>query len=295
MKLKNNYLPYIFMAPALILLFFFFALPFISTVLIGFTDFNGFSWNMKFVGMANFINIFRESEVLSSLKNTVLFTVLTLLFQIPLGLLLAVLLNRNIFGRDVFRAIFFLPAMISSVALSSIWGLIFNPNLGTIVTVAKFLGWDWLADIRWLADPGLVMYSISAVNVWIFSGWCMVIFLAGLQSIPQEMLESADLDGATPVRKLWHITLPMLAPATTINVVMVTIGGLKVFDLPLIMTNGGPGHASETLTMTIINNSFALSKVGYGAALSILMLIFILLFTYFQNKFLGRAEEATEY
>jgi raffinose/stachyose/melibiose transport system permease protein len=290
--MKPKYLPYVFMSPAILLLLFVYGGPIIAVFLLSLTDWNGISRTMNFIGLDNFIALASEKGFSISLQNTFLFLILTMVFQNLLALLMAVLLNSTLFGKSFFRTLFFLPSTISIVAIGLIWTLIFDPINGPIVYVANALGWESLANIKWLGNPDIVMYSIAFVNIWQWAGWNMVVYIAGLQSIPAESYESASIDGASFFAKLKYITIPMLAPAITINVVMTTIGGLKVFDLPFVMTGGGPGRASETLAMTIINNSFSLNKMGYGSAMSLILFILILLVTLIQNKVLSRAEEA---
>jgi raffinose/stachyose/melibiose transport system permease protein len=290
--MKPKYLPFLFMAPAVLMLLFVYGGPVLAVFFLSITDWNGISQTMNIIGLDNFVSLLSEKDFFLSLKNTALFLIITMIFQNLLALLIAILLNNKFIGRDFFRTLLFLPSTISIVAIGLIWTLIFDPINGPIVEIAEALGLDALADIKWLGDPKVVMYTIAFVNIWQWAGWNMVIYLAGLQSIPAEYYEAASIDGANFFSKLRHITIPMLAPSITINVVMTTIGGLKVFDLPYVMTGGGPGRASETLAMTIINNSFSLNKMGYGSAMSLVLFALILLVTIIQNKVLSKSEEA---
>jgi raffinose/stachyose/melibiose transport system permease protein len=292
--MKAKYLPYMFMAPALILLLFVYGSSILGAVFLSFTDWNGIDPVIRFVGLGNFVSMFSGTSFVIPLKNTLLFLVLTLILQNALALFMALLLNNKFFGRDLFRMLFFLPSTISMIAIGLAWTLIFDPINGSIVHIANMLSLHAIADIQWLGSPNLVMYCIAFVNIWQWAGWNMVIYLAGLQAIPTEIYEAVSIDGASALARLRYITIPMLAPAITINVIMTTIGGLKVFDLPFIMTGGGPGQASETLTMTIVENAFSLNKMGYGSAMSLVLFIMILLVTVIQNKVLGKAEEAVQ-
>jgi raffinose/stachyose/melibiose transport system permease protein len=293
--MRSRYMPYAFLAPSILLLLFIFAGPFLAVTLLSFTDWDGLSWSMKFIGLKNYAAIFTEREAVDSLSNTILFLVLTVVLQNLFALLAAVVLTGKVFGKTFFRAVYFMPSIISIIAIGAVWSMIFDPISGPYVYVLEHLGLQSLADMRWLADPKLVMFAIVFVNVWQWAGWNMVVYLAGLQGIPSELYEAASIDGAGAFGRFRFITFPLLAPAITINIVMTTIGGIKVFELPFVMTGGGPGHASETIAITIIRNSFALNKVGYGSAMSLILVVFILAVTFIQNKVLSKAEEATEF
>jgi len=282
------------MLPSLILIGFIYIGPLLYTIFLSSTDWNGISRSFNFVGFNNFIGIFKNKDFLLPLSNTFIFAIATLIFQNLIALVFAVLLNENFRGRNVFRTIFFMPVVITTVAIGWIWRLIFNPFYGPIAYVGKFFGIGFLTDIRWLADSRIVLYSIILVNIWQWFGWNMVIYLAGLQAIPEELYEASNIDGASFFAKFRYITIPLLIPAITINLIMTTIGGLRIFDLPFIMTGGGPGHASETFVMKIIRSTFRDNRVGFGAALSVILVILIFIISIIQNRYLTRAEESVE-
>jgi len=178
------------------------------------------------------------------------------------------------------------------VAVAMVFSIIFDPINGPITTIANSIGWQWLADVRFLANPNLVMNSLIMVNVWQWTGWNMVIYLAGHQAIPQELYEAGAIDGTSGWQKFRYITLPLLAPAITTNIVLSSMGALKVFDLPYALTGGGPGYFSEVLTMSIVRNMGTLNKAGLAAAMSILLAVMILAITFAQNRVLSKQEEA---
>ena len=291
--MKKKMLPYLFMLPAILVLVFIYAGPVIGILFFSITDWNGVSFAFDFVGLKNYGNLFREKDLINAISNTLEFFILTFIFQNILALFVAVLLNKRFFGRNALRTVFFMPATISVIAVGLIWSLIFDPVSGAINVAANAFGWDWLAGVRFLGNTKIVMKAIAFVNIWQWAGWNMVIYIAGLQGIAPEYYEAARIDGAGDGKAFFHITLPLLAPAITINMVMTTIGGLKVFDLPFAMTGGGPGHASETFAMTIVKNSFSLYKAGYGCAMSVVMFVVILIITVIQNTVMSKMEERT--
>lgn len=287
---KATMLPYLFIFPASVLFLFVYAGPMVATFILGFTDWNGIAPTFEFVGLKNYIKIFTNSNLQEPLFNTLQFTIFTVVIQGALALVLAVALNKSFRGRNFFRTVFFLPCVVSMVAIGYAWSLIFNPVMGPIGKLADMMNWEWLASIKWLSDPDIVLYSIILVNVWQWTGYSMVIYLAGLQSIPQQLYEAAAIDGASRVQQFFKITFPLIVPSITITTVLSTMGGLKAFDLMYVMTNGGPGHASQTFAMASVDAFFKQKDAGLGSALAFLMFLMILLVSYLQNKLLSKWE-----
>ena len=281
-----------FLAPAVIMLLFIYGFPLLFNVIISFTNWTGIGWDMKFVGLNNYINIFTNKATFTVLGNNVKFLVGTVALQNGFALWLSTWLVQNFRGRNFFRSMFFMPVLMPMVAVALIFGIMLDPLNGPIAYFAQAVGWDWLADMRFLGDPKIVMMTLVWINVWQWTGWNIVVYLAGHQAIPQEIYESSALDGASGWTKFRYITLPMLAPSITINLVLTTMGALKVFDLPYALTKGGPGNYSTTLTMEIVRNTGMLNKAGLAAAMSILLAAIILCVTFAQNKALSKQEEA---
>ena len=289
---RINWAGGLFIAPAAFMLIFVYAIPLLFNLVVSFTDWTGIGWGMKFIGIRNYIDIFTDRVIITVLGNNLQFLVGTVVLQNIFALWLSTWLVRKFWGRNFFRSLFFLPAVIPIVAVAMVFGIFFDPVNGPIVQYAKMLDWDWLASMRFLGNPDIVMNTIIAVNVWQWTGWNMIIYLAGHQSIPNEIYESGVIDGANGWQKFRHLTLPLLAPAITINMVMTTMGALRVFDLPYALTSGGPGYASETFIMSIVRTTFRLSNVGLGAAMSIFLAAVILAITLVQSFFLVKREEA---
>ena len=287
----NKILPYLFLLPAVLFIALVFVLPFIAGVFISLTDWNGIARSFHFVGVANYISIFKGSSAIDSLLNNFKYFIFIVILQNIFALLIALLLNSNLKGKNFLRATVFLPSVIATVGIGFTWSLIFNPSIGIIPLLFNFLHIPGIQDFTWLGDFHWALYLIAIVSVWQWTGWNMVIYLAGMQTIPQDLYEACNVDGARGMQKFFHITIPMLAPAFTINLVMSTIGALKFFDLPYVMTQGGPGHSSETMAITIYYAAFHVNKVGYGTALSMVLFAFITIVAIVQTTYLRKVEE----
>ena len=290
-RMTSALLPYLFVAPALFMLLLVYGGPTIATVVLSFSNWDGVSRHFDFVGVRNFTTMLSDMEARTSLRNTLVFSVVTVVVQNVVALLLALALNTRLRGRTFFRSVFFMPSTISLVAVALAWSIIFDPVNGPLPHVLQGLGLGALANVQWLADPNVVLYTICFVNIWQWTGWNMVFYLAGLQGIPKDLYEAARIDGASRLAIFRRITLPLLASTVTINLVFATIGGLKVFELPFIMTNGGPGFSSQTLTMTILNNFFTNNQAGYASALSLILIALTIIIVAVQRRALAGAEE----
>lgn len=263
------------------------ALIYVPTLLGGFyafTDWAGIGgWN--WVGLENFRTIFQSSELLGSLYHTLFLAFGFLVLTNVLGMLMALALNRNLKTRYLLRALAFMPVVLAPIAVSYVWSFIFafsgplNEGLGAIG-----LG-SWQHD--WLAEPKLALYCVLAVMVWQNTGFVMVIYLAGLATVPVELEEAAALDGAGRLNRFWHITLPSIRPSVSIATTLMLIQGLRVFDQIMALTGGGPAGATQTLATEIYQQTIVFGKFGFGAALALLLSVMILALSSFQ-QLLGR-------
>lgn len=251
------------------------------------------NWNgigsMSFVGIDNYVQILSNSTFWLSVKNNVIIMVTGLIGQLPLGLLLAILLNRGLKGSGFFRTIGFMPVVISSVMVSLIWGMIYNTEYGMLNNLLGFIGlegWqqNWLGDVKWS------MLSISIAYIWQNCGLYMVIFLAALQNIPDEVNEAAELDGATGFKRTMRITIPMIRSTIMVCVVYSISNSFRVFDLIQILTGGGPAHQTEVMTIYMYNSAFMNMRYGYGSAVSILILLFSLVVITLINRLAGEKD-----
>jgi raffinose/stachyose/melibiose transport system permease protein len=252
-------------------------------------DWNGIG-AMSFVGVDNYVRILSDGNFWLSVQNNLIIMFTGLIGQLPLGLLLALLLNKGLKGSSFFRTVGFMPVVISSVMVSLIWGMVYNTEYGMLNSLLSFLGlenWqqNWLGDVKWS------MLSISVAYIWQNCGLYMVIFLAALQNIPDEVNEAAELDGATGFKRTLFITLPMLRSTIMVAVVYSISNSFRVFDLIQVMTGGGPAHQTEVMTIYMYNSAFVNLRYGYGSAVSILILLFSLIVIMLVNR-LGREKNA---
>lgn len=288
MKKTRIYSRY-FVLPGLALYIVFFVVPSLIGIYFSFTDWNRYSSEVKFVGLENYSAIFASgSNYLSYMRNTLGFTIISNIVKIIPALFLALLLSSNIRGQNVHRAILFFPALLPYLVIGLIFRSMLHPQTGFVNNMLRTLGLDFMAQ-RWLIDPKWVWPSIYAVDAWRGIGYVMTIFIAGLSSIPRHYYEAADIDGANFFQKLIHITLPMLKPAITINLIFGITYGLKVFDIIFVLTNGGPGRMTEVIN-TAIFKEFALGTYGLGTALSTLLFVFMVVVSVLLLKMMSKRE-----
>ncbi len=237
----------------------------------------------KYIGFKNYVKIFSDNLFWNSLKNSLIFVGISVFGQVGFGLLLAVILHSGLVKLPgLFRALFLIPWIASSVIVAYSWIYIFDANLGFLPSVAsqisflKFLG---LGRRDWLTNPKLVIYVLSFINIWKGTAFSMLMQSAGLQSIPKSLYEAAEVDGANTFQRFISITLPLLMPFILINLIMTTMITFNVYDVILVMTGGGPTHASEVLSLYVYNTGFSVGDLGYAAALSMILLIVNLFIT----------------
>lgn len=265
-----------FMAvPAILLFILFFIYPLSYGIGLSFTDWDGLSDTKNFVGIQNFIDFFKDARAIGDINNTLLFGLVSPLLLNVFGFLLALLLDREIKGKNFARTLIYLPAIISPLIMGYVWLMILRPDSGFLFNVLQALNLDNLYS-NWLVDPHKAMWAIIIVNLWQFIGYPMIIFLAGLQSIPSEMYEAAKIDGATPLQTVRYITIPQLMPAIQINIITNIINSLSVFEIIVALTNGGPGYYTEPLSLYIYRNAFA-GLTGYSTSVAMILFVIILI------------------
>lgn len=280
--------PWWFAAPALVLFAFIVLVPSVRGVYYAFTDWNGLDPRFTFIGLGNFRQLGHDSQATEAIWHTLLIAVAITVIQNGFGLLLALGVNTMIKSRNVLRVFLFAPAVVTPIVTAYLWRNLLGPD-GAVNGLLGAVGLQsWTQD--WLGDPHLALWSIVGVIVWQFGGYSMVIFLAGLQSIPREIHEAAAIDGGGAFRRFWSITRPLLAPAFTINLMLSIIGGIKLFDQVYALTGGGPGHATDTMSTLIIKDAFTLGEFGYSVALAVLLTIIVAVFSTGQYLVLARSE-----
>jgi raffinose/stachyose/melibiose transport system permease protein len=256
--------------PALTLYVLFVIWPILRSFWYGFFDWNGLS-DPVFSGLDNFAKIFADPVFWQSLKNNLYVVLASVLLQIPLGLIAAVLLNGRVKGAGFFRTAFFIPMVLSTVVVGLLWSTLLNSQAGPVNALLMMMGMGFNQTPDWLGDPNLAIFTLCGVIVWQFVGLYMIIFLAALQNIPSELLEAAAIDGATPTDQLWRIQLPLVWPTVVASVVLCISGSMRSFDLIFVMTQGGPANATEVMATYMYNKTFAVSQYGYGSAVSLVI------------------------
>ncbi|HEX8775345.1 MAG TPA: sugar ABC transporter permease [Pyrinomonadaceae bacterium] len=281
-------LPYLLVAPTLLVLIALSIYPLIYAVRVSFQTGvgTGARWTLQ-----NFTRLASDSFFLSALAHTLVYAVVALTFEFLLGLGLALLLNREMRGRSLFRATLLVPLMLPPVVVGVVWRLMFNPNFGAINGTLKGFGLNTEALV-WTASPKLALASVIAVDVWQWTPFVFLVLLAGLQAIPQEPYEAALIDGSSPWQTFRHITLPLLKPAILIALLLRTMDLLRVFDQIFILTEGGPGFATETISLYIYRAAFRFGNFGYAAAMSFVLLLLTNIISLVYIRLLQRQETA---
>jgi multiple sugar transport system permease protein len=269
--------PYLYELPAAIFVAIFLLYPMVTTFWGGFTRFDGIT-DPVFVGLANYLELFADPHFLISLRNTLIWTVAAVILPVGLGLTLALVLNR-VRGAGFFKASIYLPATISAAAIGILFSFIFAFNNGALNSFLRGVGLDELAS-RWLFQAPLNTFSMIAAYTWQQTGLNLMLFLVGLQGLATEPIEAAKLDGCTGFALTRRIIVPMLMPFIVIATLLGVVNGFKVFDLIWVMTQGGPGRASETLAVTMYREGFIIFKQGYSAAIAVIISLAAIGFSY---------------
>ncbi|MCL6458979.1 MAG: sugar ABC transporter permease [Gorillibacterium sp.] len=278
-----------FIMPAFILYSLFVIAPTLSAAYLSFTSWNGISDEIRYIGLNNFVEIWNSTRVHHAFKNTLIFTVSLVIMENILAILLAMLVDKVRWFKNIFRSIFYFPVLMSGVVMGFIWVIILNYNFGVVNQIMDMIGLSsWKMD--WLGDPDLALISIILSTIWKSAGYYMVIYLAGIQGIPQDLKEAASIDGANNWQQFRHITFPLLASAMTVCMMLSMIGSLKIFDQIAVMTDGGPGFATETLTYIIYKVGFGELRQGFGTALAIVLFLITLVLSLIQIKVLRKRE-----
>jgi raffinose/stachyose/melibiose transport system permease protein len=277
-KFQDKLIIFLFLLPALILFLLFVIYPIFQSIYYSFFNWKGFGPAVDFVGWDNFKNILTDRVFLIALRNGLLIIAFSLFLQLPLSLMLAVLVGRNLPGRVLFRVIFFMPYVLSEVIAALMWLFILNPDpeRGFINAVIVLLGGEAQA---WLGNTSLVMPAIFAALTWKYFGYHMLLFMTGLQNIPSEIEEAGRIDGANTFQNFFYITLPLLGSTIRTSVYLSVLGSIQQFILVWIMTKGGPVNASETLATYMYRFGFVRFQLGYGSAVAIYMFLLCLIFS----------------
>ncbi len=278
---------YLFVVPAMVVYLFFYVYPMLQGLGYSLTDWNGFGPAEHFVGLKNYRHVLTDPHILSAIRNTFVYTVVVTSLSNLVGLILALMLERSSRVNHFFRTVFFTPAVLAPVVVSFVWKYLYSPNSGVINALLELLRLNGLRQ-DWLGNPNLALASVMVVPLWQWGGNIMIVYLAGLMNIPTEYYEASTIDGARYLQRLRHVTLPLLLPAFTFNLVISTIGSFKTFDFIFVMTNGGPGWSTEVLTLTVYNYTLYSPQFAYGTAVAALLTIFVVIFCLVELRILSR-------
>ncbi len=287
--MNHKYYKYWMTIPCLIIWLIFFMMPVLMGMGLSVVNMKGLDFSsVTFAGLKHYVDVLTTSSMNIAIKNSFIFAILTSVLKVGLGLLLAVFLNNKLRTANLMRTVFFLPAVLSSVAVGVIFKAMMHPSQGIINNLLRAIGLETLCQ-NWLTDPKIAIYSISFVEIWKWTGFTMVILIAGLQSIDQSYYEATELDGASAWQKFRYVTFPLIMPAFTNAVVVNLIGGLKAFDIVQTLTGGGPGTATEVFG-TLIYRSFGGGRYGEGCAASVILSIVVLIIVFPIYRFLTGKE-----
>ncbi len=285
---KSDRNAYLLILPYLIFFVGFVAYPLVFSLILMFNR-----WNivtpMEWVGLKNFIRMFNDPLVLISLKNTIVFLLIHIPLQMAVALGIALVLNSRIRFRGFFRAVYFLPVVVSGVVVTILWQQLYSYDYGVLNSILTSMG---IPRVPWIVDATLAMPSIAVMATWKNVGIYIVLFLVGLQEIPQELYEAASIDGAGKRTQFWKVTLPLLNPTLIAIVVLSTIGGFSLFIEPYVLTGGGPMQSTLSGMLYIYNQAFYFNHMGYAATLGIVFAMIILAVVLLQRRFIGKESVA---
>ena len=286
MKVRKNSVINLFYLPAILLFLVFVIYPFIQGIRLSFTNWNGYSQSMKYVGIKNYIRLFQDANVKTALVNTLIYGIMSTVIQNILGLGYAMFLNTKFKGRSLVRTIIYMPVMIAPLIMGYIMYFFFQYDGGAVNDILIALG---MQPVDLLVNSNYAIVIIVLVNSLQFVGVAMVIYLAGLQNVPSMYYEAAMLDGATFWERFRHVTLPLLMPAISSSTILNLIGGLKLFDLVMALTSGGPGFSTHSLSTLVTNQYISAQSAGYASAVGIFSFLLIMIISnvvmgYFDRK-----------
>ena len=279
----------LFVCPALLFFVLFFIVPTIGSFGYSFTKWDGVT--SEFIGIKNYIDLFQDGEILTSFSNTIFYTISIVIVQNIIGLALAVLLKKNTPRNNLFRTLVFMPYVFGTLLIGYIFRFILEPNAGALNAALTAIGLEnWIRP--WLSNPAYARCVVVFVTIWQCCGYTMMINISGLQAIPDDYYEAARIDGASKWKQFIKITLPMLAPSTTVNIMLSLIGDLQIFDQVYAITKGGPGYETESIAMTVYRLGFGTGGAtwGYGAAMSVVMFFIMMIITVVFTTLLRKRE-----
>lgn len=278
---KMLLLPLLFLTPAILLYAVFFVYPFLFTFVLSFQQWDMISPDRTFVGLSNYAGLLQDEVFWTSMRNTILYLLMTMPVSIGLGLGLALLMESLLRGKGVYRIIFYLPVVSPIAVVAIVWSLMYDDRNGLVNELLMLLGVD---GPNWLSDASVSLWAVAIVGIWKGFGYEMLLYVSGLKAIDKRLYEAASIDGAGRLRQLVHITLPLLSPITLFIVIMGVISSFQNFTLIKIMTGGGPNNSSNVLVHQLYQEAFQFFSIGKAAAISVILFAALLLFTVVQLR-----------
>ena len=276
-----------FYLPAVVLMLVFIAYPLGNAIYLSFFKWNGYSAKKDFVGIQNFVSMFKDKVFISSLRNTLMYGFICTFLQQVIGLAMAVFLNTKFKGRGIARTVIYMPAMVSGLVMGYIMYFFFQTKGGVMNDILTAMG---LSTVDWLGNGNIAIAVIIFINTWQFVGVSMVIYLAGIQGVSQSYIEAATVDGANAWQRFRFITLPLLQPALASSVIYNLIGGLKLYDVIIALTDGGPAKKTHSLATYIANRYFDAERAGYAAAIGVFSFVMIMVISMIVNEYFRKKE-----
>lgn len=282
---RNKKIALFFMLPAVIFVALFIYYPIIQNFFYSLFRWSSFSTEKIFVGLDYYRRLFKDPVFYIALKNNTLYAVISIIIQVGLGVIIASILEEKVFRKyqGFFRTTFFIPAVISITVVGLLWQLIYNPNMGLLNALLQSIGLENLTR-AWLGDAKTAIFAVIATSQWQYTGYIMLLFLIAIQKIPEELYESAMLDGANAFTKFIYITIPQVSDTILVSTIITLIGGFKVFDEVYVMTAGGPGRATEVLASYLYRAGFRNDEMGYAATIATVIFVITFVTTLIQLK-----------
>jgi len=289
---EHKIAPYVYIFPALLLIIVFVYIPIIQNLYFSFFKMSSYSTTQTFIGLQNYIRIFSDDIFYTALWNNIFYAIISLVFQVGLGLFLAILLESKHVSpklQTFFRSIYFVPSVISITVVSLMFQFVYDPQLGILNGILNAVGLGSLTH-AWLGEARTAIFSIIAMSQWQYVGYIMMLFIVAIQKIPEELYEAADIDGATDIQKALLITVPMVRDMTLVTSVITIIGAFKVFAEVYVMTTGGPGNASQVLGTYLYRAAFVNDEMGYASAIGVIIFLITISLSILQTRLSKRSE-----
>lgn len=278
-----------FVVPALVVYLLMVIAPSLQTLQLSFTDWDGISSDYDYIGAQNYQDIVASGRFWNAVRNTLILGLGSAVIVNVISLVVALMLDRLNHAQGFFRTAVYLPALVSAFIMATIWKYLLNFNFGSVNTVLREIGLpDWTRD--WLGDSSIVIWVILFITCFTLGGNTTLIYLANLQSVPQELIEAARIDGAGSAKVFWNVTWPMIAGAVTVNMTLAMIAGWVIFDQVLVLTSGGPGFVSETMAFFIYKVGFGEYRAGFGSAAAVVLFVVVIVSTVTANAYMRKRE-----